>query len=41
MVQPLPWVTIAPSIRYHTQSAAKFYYDPVYDPLARRSRRGT
>ena len=33
-VQPLPrgW-TIAPSIRYHTQSAARFYYDPVYDPL--------
>jgi len=33
-VQQLPrgW-TIAPSIRYHTQSAAKFYYDPVYDPL--------
>ena len=33
-VQPLPrgW-TIAPSIRYHTQSAAKFYYDPVYEPL--------
>ncbi|HQY27756.1 MAG TPA: DUF3570 domain-containing protein [Burkholderiaceae bacterium] len=32
--QPLPrgW-TIAPSIRYHTQSAARFYYDPVYDPL--------
>src|SRR5690606_2334135 len=33
-VQPLPrgW-TIAPSIRYHTQSAARFYDDAVYDPL--------
>lgn len=33
-VQPLPrgW-TVAPSIRYHTQSAARFYYDPVYDPV--------
>lgn len=24
---------VAPSIRYHTQSAARFYYDPVYDSL--------
>lgn len=24
--------TITPSLRYHTQSAADFYYDPVYNP---------
>lgn len=24
--------TITPSFRYHTQSAADFYYDPVYNP---------
>ena len=23
---------MTPSFRYYTQSAAKFYYDPVYDP---------
>lgn len=32
-VQPLPWrVTVTPSLRYYTQGAAYFYYDPVYDP---------
>lgn len=32
-VRPLPhgW-TIAPLLRLHSQSAARFYYDPVYDP---------
>lgn len=25
--------TVTPTMRYHTQSAAKFYYDPVYDPV--------
>ena len=25
--------TVTPSLRYTTQSAAEFYYDPVYDPL--------
>ena len=25
-------MSITPSLRYHTQSAAKFYFDPVYDP---------
>ena len=24
--------TLTPGLRYHTQSAAYFYYDPVYDP---------
>ena len=24
--------TLTPSMRYHTQSAADFYFDPVYDP---------
>ena len=24
--------SVTPSMRYHTQSAAKFYFDPVYDP---------
>lgn len=24
--------SVTPSLRYHTQSAAKFYFDPVYDP---------
>jgi Protein of unknown function (DUF3570) len=32
-VQPLgASVTLTPSLRYYSQSAAKFYYDPVYDP---------
>lgn len=32
-VRPLPngW-TVAPLVRLHSQSAARFYYDPVYDP---------
>jgi hypothetical protein len=32
--QALPdgWV-VTPSVRYTTQSAAEFYYDPVYDPI--------
>lgn len=25
--------TVTPSIRYYTQSAANFYFDPVYDPV--------
>jgi hypothetical protein len=25
--------TVTPGIRYTTQSAAEFYYDPIYDPL--------
>lgn len=25
--------TVTPSLRYTTQSAAEFYYDPIYDPL--------
>jgi Protein of unknown function (DUF3570) len=25
--------SVTPSLRYHTQSAAKFYFDPVYDPI--------
>ena len=25
--------SVTPSLRYHTQSAAKFYFDPVYDPV--------
>lgn len=24
---------VTPTLRYHTQSAANFYYDPVYDPV--------
>lgn len=33
-VKPLSdGVTITPSLRYHTQGAANFYYDPVYHPL--------
>jgi Protein of unknown function (DUF3570) len=24
---------VTPSLRYHTQNAADFYYDPVYDPI--------
>jgi hypothetical protein len=24
--------TLTPSVRYHTQSAADFYYDPIYNP---------
>ena len=32
-VRPLgEWFSITPSLRYHTQSAAKFYFNPVYDP---------
>lgn len=32
-VQPVSArVTLTPSLRYYTQSAASFYYDPVYDP---------
>ena len=33
-VRPLAggWL-VAPLARYHTQSAARFYYDPVYDPV--------
>lgn len=27
------WV-VTPALRYHSQSAAYFYYDPVYDPVA-------
>jgi hypothetical protein len=31
-VQDLPWgLQVTPSLRYSTQSSAKFYYDPVYD----------
>jgi Protein of unknown function (DUF3570) len=26
-------IVFTPSVRYHTQSAADFYYDPVYDPV--------
>ncbi len=29
---PQGW-TVTPSLRYTTQSAAEFYYDPVYDPI--------
>ena len=25
---------LTPGLRYHTQSSAFFYYDPVYDPVA-------
>lgn len=25
--------TVTPTLRYYTQSAAKFYFDPVYDPV--------
>ncbi len=25
--------TVTPSVRYYTQSAASFYFDPVYDPV--------
>ena len=33
-VRPLPggW-SVTPLARFHTQSAARFYYDPVYDPV--------
>ena len=31
-VQPVGRFAITPSLRYYTQSAAKFYFDPVYDP---------
>lgn len=31
-IQPLPWGwTVTPSARLYTQSAASFYFDPVYD----------
>lgn len=26
-------ITVTPSARYYSQSAAKFYYDPIYDPV--------
>jgi hypothetical protein len=29
---PQGW-TVIPSVRYTTQSAAEFYYDPIYDPI--------
>jgi len=33
-VQPLgSGFSVMPALRYHTQSAAFFYYDPVYDPV--------
>ena len=28
-----PLVEVTPSLRYYTQSAATFYFDPVYDPV--------
>jgi len=32
-VQPLGrWFTVTPSLRLYSQSAAKFYIDPIYDP---------
>ncbi|MBK6865316.1 MAG: DUF3570 domain-containing protein [Ideonella sp.] len=31
-VQPLGRFAVTPSMRYYTQSAASFYFDPVYDP---------
>lgn len=31
--QPIANFIITPLARYHTQSAAYFYYDPVYDPV--------
>jgi hypothetical protein len=32
--QALPFgLTVTPSLRFTSQSSAKFYYDPVYDPL--------
>jgi hypothetical protein len=33
-VQPVGdrW-TVTPELRYYTQGAASFYYDPVYDPV--------
>ena len=31
-VQPIGRFTITPSLRYYSQSAASFYFDPVYDP---------
>lgn len=31
-VQPVTrWLAVTPSLRYHTQSSASFYYDPVMD----------
>ena len=32
--QPLGSWVVTPALRYHSQSAAYFYYDPVYDPVA-------
>ena len=33
-VQPVgAMVTVTPSLRLYSQSAAKFYFDPVYDPI--------
>lgn len=35
LVKPLPdGVTITPSVRYHTQGAASFYYDPAPGPVS-------
>ena len=31
-VQPMGRFVVTPSLRYYTQSAASFYFDPVYDP---------
>lgn len=31
-VQPAGRFVITPSLRYYSQSAASFYYDPIYDP---------
>ncbi|HRI17613.1 MAG TPA: DUF3570 domain-containing protein [Burkholderiaceae bacterium] len=31
-VQPFGRFVVTPSLRYYTQSAASFYFDPIYDP---------
>jgi len=31
-VQPIGRFTVTPSLRLYTQNAARFYFDPVYDP---------
>ncbi len=31
-VQPVGRFAVTPSLRYYTQSAATFYFDPIYDP---------
>lgn len=31
-VQPLGRFVVTPSLRYYTQNAASFYFDPIYDP---------